>query len=145
MSDYKTVLVAIDIHAQYKQVIDKALSIRDNPSQLHLIYVPLPVTYINPYLYGIDYNEIDDANRLTKSHEELKDIAKQFSIPDSNVHFKAGDAADEIHDIATQIDADLIVIGTHGRSGIKRLLGSTANSVLHGVKRDVLAVRVTDE
>jgi universal stress protein A len=44
--------------------------------------------------------------------------------------------------MANEKNIDLIVIGTHGRSGIKLLLGSTANSVLHGVKQDVLAVRV---
>jgi universal stress protein A len=58
---------------------------------------------------------------------------------------KAGDAGDEIKQIANENNADLIVIGTHGRSGIKLLLGSTANAVLHGVHQDVLAVRVHDK
>ena len=44
--------------------------------------------------------------------------------------------------LADKISADLIVIGTHGQSGLKLLLGSTANAVLHGVKVDVLAVKV---
>jgi universal stress protein A len=39
---------------------------------------------------------------------------------------------------------DLIVMGTHGQSGLKLLLGSTANSVLHGAGCDILAVRVGD-
>jgi universal stress protein A len=53
-----------------------------------------------------------------------------------------GVPADEIKEMANKKSIDLIVIGTHGRSGIKLLLGSTANAVLHGVKQDVLAVRV---
>jgi universal stress protein A len=92
----------------------------------------------------VDYGSINDAERETKAHDRLKDIAKQFGIAEQNVYFKVGEAADEIRSIACQIHADLIVIGTHGRSGIKLLLGSTANSVLHGVEQDVLAVRIKD-
>jgi universal stress protein A len=44
--------------------------------------------------------------------------------------------------MAEKINADLIVVGTHGQSGLRLLLGSTANAVLHGVKTDVLAVKV---
>jgi universal stress protein A len=53
-----------------------------------------------------------------------------------------GNPADEIHNMANEIQADLIVIGKHGQSGLKLLLGSTANAVLHGVNCDVLAVKV---
>ena len=144
MSNYTKILVAIDIHAQYEQVINKALNVCSSIEQLNLVYVPLPMTYINPYLYGLDYNQINEEERMDKARQQLHDIADKFGIDKQNVHFKVGDAADEIHNIANQIHADLIVIGTHGRSGIKLLLGSTANSVLHGVKQDVLAVRVQD-
>ncbi len=41
-----------------------------------------------------------------------------------------------------EINADLIVVGSHGRHGFALLMGSTANGVLHGARRDVLAVRV---
>ncbi len=37
---------------------------------------------------------------------------------------------------------DLIVTGSHGRSGVSRLLGSTTNGILHGANCDVLAVRI---
>ncbi|HHQ41669.1 MAG TPA: universal stress protein, partial [Chromatiales bacterium] len=38
--------------------------------------------------------------------------------------------------------ADLIVLGSHGRRGLTRLLGSTADAVLHSARCDVLAVRI---
>ena len=40
---------------------------------------------------------------------------------------------------------DLIVIGSHGRHGLALLLGSTANSVLHHARCDVLAVRLQNQ
>ncbi len=48
----------------------------------------------------------------------------------------------EIHRVAEELGADLIVVGSHGRHGLALLLGSTANGVLHGATTDVLAVRV---
>lgn len=44
--------------------------------------------------------------------------------------------------MAEEQKADLIVIGSHGRHGLGRLLGSTANGVLQGAPCDVLAVRI---
>jgi len=52
-----------------------------------------------------------------------------------------GDPADEILGAAEQVDADLIVLGTHGRGPVSRfLLGSTAHSVLLRASCPVLTV-----
>ena len=49
--------------------------------------------------------------------------------------------------VQTAVDrqADLIVVGSHGRHGLALLLGSTASSVVHHAKCDVLAVRLPEE
>jgi nucleotide-binding universal stress UspA family protein len=53
-----------------------------------------------------------------------------------------GDAAEEIIRTADEAECDLIVMGTHGRSGLGRLLmGSVAESVLRRASRPVLAVK----
>jgi universal stress protein A len=145
MSDYKTILVAIDINANYESVIKKALSVCQSPDDLSLVYVSFPSTYIQPYMYGIDYSAVNDEERMKHAQAKLDGIAKKSDIPQKHVYLKIGDTADEIKDLADDISADLIVIGTHGRSGLKLLLGSTANAVLHGVKQDVLAVRMHDD
>lgn len=145
MSNYKKVLIAIDINADYESVIQKALTVCESAADLSLIYVSFPTTYIQPYMYGIDYSAIDDTSRMENARKQLENIANKFGISKEHVILKVGDAADEIKEIASEIGADLIVIGTHGRSGFKLLLGSTANAVLHGVKQDVLAVRVHDD
>jgi universal stress protein A len=82
------------------------------------------------------------ADILKQSKIRLDDIAKQNGIPINQIYLPVGNAAEEIHTLADDINADLIVIGTHDSSGLKLLLGSTANSVLHGAKKDVLAVRI---
>ncbi len=145
MSNYQKILVAIDINAPHENIINKALAICQSPEELILVYSLLPTTYIQPYLYGMEYNTIDDSDRMGFALEKLQDIAKRFGINQQNVFVKLGVAVDEIKKIANEKNIDLIVIGTHGRSGIKLLLGSTANGVLHGVKQDVLAIRIHDE
>jgi nucleotide-binding universal stress UspA family protein len=55
-----------------------------------------------------------------------------------------GPVADVIVDHAATSGADLIVMSTHGRTGVQRwLLGSVADRVLHGAKAPVLLVRVS--
>jgi universal stress protein A len=142
MSNYKNILVAIDVNAPHESIIRKALAVCQSSEDLILMYTLLPTTYIQPYLYPMEFNAIDDSERMSLAHKKLSDIATEFGITESNVFVKMGVAADEIKEMANEKNIDLIVIGTHGRSGIKLLLGSTANSVLHGVQQDVLAVRV---
>ena len=55
-----------------------------------------------------------------------------------------GRAADRIHELARR-GFDLIVIGSHGQEGFRRLLGSTANAVLHDAPVDVATVRIPKE
>lgn len=55
---------------------------------------------------------------------------------------RMGDPAKVILQVAAQLDADLIVLGTHGRRGLSRLLlGSVAESVVHNAECPVTVVR----
>ncbi len=49
---------------------------------------------------------------------------------------------DEVHSVAEEVKADMIVIGTHGRSGLARaLLGSVAEKIIRTSTRPVLSIR----
>jgi universal stress protein A len=140
MGNYERILVAIDVYSEYDQVIKRALSVVKNSNQLSVVFVTLPTTYFQPYISAVGSDYVADIHKQAK--KRLDDIGKKHAIPNNQLFLPIGNAADEIHTLAEEIDADLIVIGTHGRSGLKLLLGSTANSVLHGAKQDVLAVRI---
>lgn len=144
MENYKHILLAIDINAEYENIIRRALNLCQTPDDICLAYVCLPSVYVQPYLYGLEYNTITDTNRVTSAREILEKIAMKFGINKEKIIVNVGKPSDEIKRIADESDIDLIVIGTHGQSGIQLLLGSTANSVLHGVKQDVLTVRLQD-
>jgi nucleotide-binding universal stress UspA family protein len=64
------------------------------------------------------------------------------AAPPAKVTVREGDARRVILDVAAQRDADLIAVGTHGRSGLAHiLLGSVAEAVIRGAASDVLVAR----
>ena len=139
-TDYKKILVAVDIYAEYKPVIQRALSIAAAPLDLRLIYVSRPQIFFEPY--GAHLAEDFSADIQKQAKAKMIKIAAKYQLAESQIHVPIGSPANEIHDFAQKIKADLIILGTHGQKGLKLLLGSTANAVLHGVKQDVLAVKV---
>jgi universal stress protein A len=145
MSIYKKIIVAIDLNAEYEHVLQRAMGVCESSEDVSLVYVTMPIVYLQPLLYGGEYNAMTDSEAVDDARKKLEGIGDKFGINRKNVHVKTGDISDEIKTMANEFHADLIIIGTHGRSGIKALLGSTANAVLHGVKQDVLAVRMNDD
>jgi nucleotide-binding universal stress UspA family protein len=97
-----------------------------------------------PYLQGkswIAFEGLDElrviAQRRLKA--SLRDAALQ-----GDVAVVSGSAPEVIVEYAEAVGADLLVVGTHGRSGFKRLtLGSTAASVVERAPCSVLVVRLT--
>jgi universal stress protein A len=75
---------------------------------------------------------------------KLDSLGEEHGVPEAHRHFLSGSPTREIHRFADENDVDLIVLGTHGQKGVQLLLGSTANSVLHGAGCDVLAVRIQE-
>ena len=57
------------------------------------------------------------------------------------VHAPKGDAADSLIETAKEQDADLIVLGSRGMRGARRVLGSVPNKVSHNAPCDVLIVQ----
>ncbi len=78
------------------------------------------------------------------AQQELDALKARIPIKLTRTQLSRGSPKQVIVDFAEDLDADLIVLGSHGRHGLGLLLGSTANGVLHIAKCDVLAVRVKD-
>ena len=81
---------------------------------------------------------------LEAEKAKLMQLGDQYNVELANRWLMWGIPKQEIIHIAEQEQVDLIVVGSHGRHGLALLLGSTANSVLHYAKCDVLAVRLRD-
>ena len=142
MSNYKTLILAIDLSDEAEQVARKAQALaQNNQADLHIIHVIEPLSFAYGGDIPMDFSGIQDEIQK-QSETQLADFSGKYGIPAERQHLRMGKPETEIRDLAREINADLIVIGSHGRHGLALLLGSTANGVLHGASCDVLAVRV---
>ncbi len=67
--------------------------------------------------------------------------ANGHTVPDDDIHFRLGNPAEVIAEIAQEINAELIVVGVAQRSTIKRwIVGSTAEDVLDDGATDIIGV-----
>jgi nucleotide-binding universal stress UspA family protein len=83
----------------------------------------------------------EEARRLAQRYEELK--ARDVNV---ELIVRGGPPGDVVSGIAAERHADLIVVGTHGHTGIQRfLLGSVATAILRTAPCDVLVCRGTTE
>lgn len=146
MSDYQHILVAIDYSEHTDNVVLKAKALAAKyQAKLSIIHVldniPMPDTS-----YGTVISLIQDSEYelLEAEKAKLKKLADHLHIPDEQSWLVWGVPKEEVVRLAEQEHIDLIVIGSHGRHGLALLLGSTANSVIHHAKCDVMAVRLQD-
>ena len=147
MGDYQHILLAVDYseHGEYVAQRAKTLA-KKYQATLSIIHVlddiPMPDT---SYGTVIPLEQDSSYELLETEKAKLKQMAERLGIDDANQWLVWGVPKQEIVQIAEQEKIDLIVVGSHGRHGLALLLGSTANSILHYAKCDVLAVRLQDE
>jgi universal stress protein A len=142
MSQYSKVLVAVDLSEDSAEVSDKAKALAgSNGAELHLIHVIEPLSFAYGGDIPMDFSGIQDEIHQ-QAKQQLQRFGENHGISEDRQYIVLGRPEVEIHAKAKEIDADLIVVGSHGRYGLALLMGSTANGVLHGATCDVLAVRV---
>jgi len=146
MSTYQKILVAVDLSSESKLVLKRALQIAGQDTDLHVVYVqePMDNVYVGIVPQSAAFSGLGDLEE--QLGEELKEkltaLGEKFAVPRDHLHILHGSPASEIHRFSKEQGSELIVIGTHGQRGLQLLLGSTANSVLHGAVCDVLSVRI---
>lgn len=143
MKSYQTILVAVELIAENdSRLIQKASELaKEFKAKLVLLHV---VERISSYgaAYGIAVGADIEQMLLDSTKKEMTKLAKRLDVPAESQLIKIGPPGVIILEEAEHVKAGLVVVGSHGRHGMRLLLGSTANAVLHGAKCDVLAVRL---
>jgi nucleotide-binding universal stress UspA family protein len=143
--EIKKILVPIDFSDYSKSSLKYATSFAKKfNSEITLIYVVEPVIYPPDFSMGQIAIPSVNAEWDLKAKEELEKLGKQ-EIPESikvSILIKTGKPFLEIIDTAADENVDLIIIATHGHSGVEHILfGSTAEKVVRKAPCPVLTLR----
>lgn len=144
---YQKILLAVDFHEDMTEVVDTAREMAELYSaELFIAHVnePLGLAYSAEGMSWGEQVYALEAGIRTESLKKLKELSTRLGVAESNCHFLEGRPATRLHELSVEKNIDLVILGTHGQSGLQLLLGSTANSVLHGSACDVLAIRVSE-
>ena len=146
MAVYSHILLAVDFTPVTDTVTQQAMELcQAFKARLSLVHV-VEFTQMDLSNDLVLPQELEiDQELMKQSKQRLEELAEKLGIDKSECFVSQGSTRREILHLAEELNVDLIVIGSHGREGIQRLLGSTANAVLHGAPCDVLAVRIKDE
>jgi universal stress protein A len=140
-NDYRTVLVAIDCSEDSARVLARAAAVAGAGARLHLIHVIEPLALAYGADVPMDVSDLQ-ASLMDQARKAALEHARQFGIAPDQVHVELGAIEKTIQEKADQLAADLIVVGSHTRTGLALLLGSTARGLVPGAHCDVLAVKV---
>ncbi len=124
----------------------------EKPVEVLLLKVSEPPsipTYYGPEISGVslnwgDYIQQETVRRKQSSEEYLAGIEKRIKADRIKVSSRVieGKANDEIVDFANKHPESIIIMATHGRSGISRLVyGSVAANLLHGIANPIFMVK----
>jgi nucleotide-binding universal stress UspA family protein len=151
MKPFQTILFAADFSEGSQEAFRAACSLAvEGETRLHVFHVVEPQWVPeDPVPYGQAAVQYDDAGRDGGRDETLRRRMYEVYIPncpvDVEYHTSEGDASTEIVHMADEIEANLIVVGTHGRTGLSWLLaGSVATAVLRRAHCPVMAVHSSD-
>ena len=138
------ILVAVDLTDASKKIIDHAVRLaKVFTGKVWLLHVAEPDPYFVGYEASPDAERCEIARTFHKEHKQLQQWSNKLRSAglDCTALLVQGPTVATILSEARKIKADEIVVGSHGKSAVKRLLfGSTSEGILHGSGVPVLIV-----
>ena len=137
-----TVVVPVDFSSESDFAVHSAMSIAGDAKRLHIVHVLVPLDSVSP---GVLLGDITDETRAEAVKKNLAKLAAEQGASGACEVVLIGDPGMEIADYAKKINADLIVVPSHGYHGLKRMvLGSVAERVIRHAECSVLVLRRKD-
>jgi len=133
------VVVPVDFSEESYRAIDASLEEVDDPSHVYVIHILPPLEPAEP---GVVWETIDDSMRCKHAEKFIKEKLSDDKYRGIVIEVRVGQPGHEIVDYADQIKANLIVLPSHGRTGVRRLLlGSVAERVIRLAHCPILVLK----
>ncbi|MEL4897193.1 universal stress protein [Crocosphaera sp. Alani8] len=133
------ILVPIDFSQDSFNALDETLNFIKDPNKITVIHVLLPLESVDP---GVIWSTLNDDTRKDNVKNSFYERYPKSLVDDLILVVKIGNPSLEIVDYAKKDNTDLIVIASHGRTGINRfLLGSVTEKVVRLAECPVLVWR----
>ena len=144
----RSILAAVDLGTRNKQkqaLNDKIITYASGLARAFDAPLKIVCAIEIPTLLA-DMDLVDPGAYVKQQKEamapHLQALADKHGLPQSAFHCKRGPVAKVIGSEAAKVRAQLLVMGTVGRRGVKaRLLGNTAESVLRHLRTDILTLK----
>jgi nucleotide-binding universal stress UspA family protein len=139
----KPIVGPVDFSEHSIAALKRAATLAGRPENLHVLHV-LP--FLIPTEPGVVWATVDDAHRIQHALENLRESVGKLELGTLELEVRLGDPGQIACDRAEELAAELIVVGSHGRTGLTRmLLGSVAERVVRLAHCPVLVVKVPVE
>lgn len=141
MLEIQTILVPIDFSDTADHALEIARSLaRDHHAKLVLMTSPPPQP--TPPMTEVYIPELGDPRLVEECRLRLRQLVQSITDLPVEQRLIMGAPGPSIVEAANEVNADMIVMGTHGRSGLWRMLmGSVAEYVLRHAACPVLAIK----
>jgi len=145
MSQFKHLLVAVDFSTPSIKALDTALELAVRlGASLTIVHTVLKYAESVSMEGGSGYDVGLYEKECREAREKIEKLISEKNAEgvDTNIVIESGRAQDQINYIADKSGADMLILGTHGRKGVNKLiLGSVAEEVLRDSHLPFLCVR----
>lgn len=146
------VVVGLDFSELSERAFFEALSFAKHHDHAEIHTISVGVAHGDLMELPGDSERISEEHARERAREAVAGLVQRYQkehgplpIDRVAVYVVSGDPVRQLTGLARAVDADLIVVGTHGRKGVERLfLGSVAEGVVHNAECGVFVVRPRD-
>jgi len=142
MTEYQKILILLDLSRDSEQVALAGKRIASYSDAAMVILHVVEFAPVEPMGESLMPSVQIEEELLQRSRTRLDELVDRLGLTGADCRVAAGSTKSEILKTASEVRADLIVLGSRERHGLAILVNFTEDTVLHAAHCDVLAVRL---